>query len=146
MYVKLKQKMPKRILAAIKKRLILGIIQLSQNAMIIFKKLVIGKMKDETRGFAIEELVRLNPKMYSFLVENDKAKGVNKNVVATTTHNEYKDILLNKESIRHSMKRIQSKDHRTETYEINKNLLSYFDNKIYIEDNGYDRLALSYKS
>ena len=31
-------------------------------------KLVIGKMKDETGGVAIEEFVRLKPKMYSFLV------------------------------------------------------------------------------
>ena len=34
-------------------------------------KLVIGKMKDETGGVAIEELVGLKPKMYSFLVENN---------------------------------------------------------------------------
>ena len=38
------------------------------------KKLVVGKRKDETSSVAIEELVRLNPKMYSFLVENNKAK------------------------------------------------------------------------
>ena len=31
-------------------------------------KLVIGKMKDETGDVAIEEFVRLKPKMYSFLV------------------------------------------------------------------------------
>ena len=29
-------------------------------------KLVVGKMKDETGGVAIEEFVRLKPKMYSF--------------------------------------------------------------------------------
>ena len=29
------------------------------------KKLVVGKMKDETAGVAIEEFVGLNPKMYS---------------------------------------------------------------------------------
>ena len=47
-------------------------------------KLVIGKMKDETGGVAIEEFVGLKPKMYSFLVDNNKkAKRVNKNVVAT---------------------------------------------------------------
>ena len=49
-------------------------------------KLVIGKMKDETRGIATEEFVRLKPKMYSFLVddnsEHNKAKGVNKNFAA----------------------------------------------------------------
>ena len=55
-------------------------------------------MKDETAGVAIKEFVGLKPKMYSFLIDNNehkKAKGVNKNVVATISHNEYKDVLLN---------------------------------------------------
>ena len=63
-------------------------------------KLVIAKMKDETGSIAIEEFAGLNPKMHSFLVddnsEHKKAKGVNKNVVATIIHNEYKYVLLNK--------------------------------------------------
>ena len=37
-------------------------------------KLVIGKMKDETGGVAIKEFVRLNLKMYSFLVNNNEHK------------------------------------------------------------------------
>ena len=37
--------------------------------------------------------------------------------------------------------RTQSKDHRIRTYEINKTLLSSFDDKIYIQKNGYDGLA-----
>ena len=42
-------------------------------------KLVIGKMKlkmkkDETGGVVIEEFVGLNPKMYSFLVDNSKRR------------------------------------------------------------------------
>ena len=44
------------------------------------------------------------------------------------------------------MNRIQSKGHRIETYEINKVLLSCFDGKIYIQNNGYDGLALGYQS
>ena len=51
-------------------------------------KLGIGKMKDETAGVAVQEFVRLKPKMYSYLFddnsEHKKAKGVNRNVVATT--------------------------------------------------------------
>ena len=110
-------------------------------------KLVIGKMKDDTRGVAIEEFVGLKPKTYTFLVDNNehkKAKGVNKNVVATINHNEYKDVLLNNKCIRHSMNRIESKDYRIGTYEINKISLSCFDDKIYIQNNGYDGLALGY--
>ena len=87
-------------------------------------KLVIGKMKDETGGAAIKEFVELKPKMYSFLVEDNsedkKAKGVNRNVVATISHSEYKDVLLNNKSLRHSMNRTQSKDHIIGIYEINK--------------------------
>ena len=69
---------------------------------------------------------------------------MNRNVVATISHNEYKDVLLNERCLRHSMNRIQSKDQKIGTYEINKISLSYFDNKIYIQNNGYDRLALGY--
>ena len=105
-------------------------------------------MTDETAGVATEEIVGLKPKIYSYLVDDNsqhkKAKGVNKNVVATISHYEYKDVLLNKECLRHSMNRIQSKDHRIGTYEINKISLSCFDDKIYIQNNGCDGLALGY--
>ena len=42
------------------------------------------------------------------------------------------------------MKRIQSKVHKIRTYEINKISLFCFDDKIYIQNNGYDGLALGY--
>ena len=45
---------------------------------------------------------------------------MNRNVIATISHNEYKDVLLNNKCIRHSMNRTQSKDHRIGNYEINK--------------------------
>ena len=113
-------------------------------------KLVVGKMKDETAGVAIEEFLGLKPKMYSYLVddnrEHKKAKGVNKNVVATICHNEYKEVFLNEKCLRHSMNRIQSKDHGIGTYEINKISLSCFDDKKYIQNNGCDGLALGYYS
>ena len=85
------------------------IIRLSQNTNDDSNKLVIGKMKDEPESDAIEEFVGLKPKMYLFLVDNSehkKAKGVNRNVVATISHNKYKYVLLNNKSIRHSMNRI----------------------------------------
>ena len=104
-------------------------------------------MKDETGGVAIEEFVGLKSKIYSFLVDNSgnkKAKYVNKNVVAS--HNEYEDVLLNNKCTRHSMNRIQSEDHKIGTYKINKISMSCFDDKIYIQNNGYDGLFLSYQS
>ena len=63
-------------------------------------------MKDKTGGVMIEEFVALKPKLNSFLVENSEhkeGKGVNKNILATIRHNKYKDVLLNKECIRHSI-------------------------------------------
>ena len=60
------------------------------------------------------------------------------------SHNEHKDVLFNKKCLRHWMNRIQSKDYRIGTYEINKISLSCFDNKIYFQNNGYDGLALDY--
>ena len=49
---------------------------------------------------------------------------MNEIVVATISHNEYKDILLNNKCMRHSANRIQSEDHRKGTYEISKISLS----------------------
>ena len=47
-------------------------------------KVVVGEMKEETGGVAIEEFIGLKPKMYSLLVDNSehkKANCVNKNVL-----------------------------------------------------------------
>ena len=76
-------------------------------------KLVVGKMKDETGCVANKGLVGLKAKMNSFLVdekmysflvddssEHKKSNGVNKNVLATISHDEYKDVLLNKKFLR----------------------------------------------
>ena len=96
------------------------------------------------KGVVIKEFAGLKPKICSFLLddssEHKKAKGVNKNVVATIIHGEYKDVLLNNKCVRHFMKRIQRKDHQ----EINKISLCCFDKKIYIQNNGFDGLALGY--
>ena len=42
------------------------------------------------------------------------------------------------------MNRIQSKNHKIETYEITNIPLSCFDNKIHIQNNGYEGLAVGY--
>ena len=105
-----------------------------------------NEMKDEMGGDAIEEFVGLKPKMYSILVgdssESKKAKGVNKSVVAKISYNECEDVFLNKKCVRHSMNRIQSKNHSTGTYEISKIYLFCFDDKIYVLNNEIDALVL----
>ena len=83
--------------------------------------------------------------MHSFLVDNNehkKAKGVNKNIIAIVSHNEYKDVLLNTKCNRHSMIKTQG----IRTYEIYKVSLFTFDDKISIQNNGYNGLALGYQS
>ena len=63
-------------------------------------------MKDEAGSVAIKKIDVLKAKTYSFLGddnnENKKAMGVNENV-EKITHIEYKDVLLNKKCLRHSM-------------------------------------------
>ena len=87
-------------------------------------KKVIGKMKDEYGGVIIDEFVGLKSKMYSMKKvdgnESSTAKGVN----IATEFNEFKDVLFNKNIIRHKMKRIQPKKHKIGTYEIDKISLS----------------------
>ena len=67
-------------------------------------------MKDETGGVAVKEFVRLKAKMYLLLVDgyskHKKAKDVNRNVVATISYNEYKDVLMNNKYLRYSMDKI----------------------------------------
>ena len=110
------------------------------------KKLMVGKMKDESAGVAIEEFLGLKPKMYSYLVDDNskykKVHWVNKNFVVAISHNEYK--ALNKKCLRYWMNRTHSKDHGIGTYEINKISLSCFVDKIYMQINGCNGLALGY--
>ena len=51
--------------------------------------------------------------MYSLLIdgnsEHKKAKYVNKNLIKKITRSEYKDVLLHKKCLRHSMNRVQRK-------------------------------------
>ena len=75
-------------------------------------KKVIGKMKDEMGGKVATEFIGLKSKMYSLIrvydEEKIRAKGVDKKIKC----NEFRDVLLNKKIIRHTMKRIQAKKHR----------------------------------
>ena len=69
-------------------------------------RVVIGKMREETRGVAIEGFVGLQPKIYSFWAgnsEHKKAATIERNVAATISHNEYKDVLLDNKCTRHSV-------------------------------------------
>ena len=74
-------------------------------------------MKEETAGALTEKAIGLQTKKYLYLVDDNreqkKERDVNKNVVSTIRYNEYDDVLFNKNYLRDSMNRIQTKDHRT---------------------------------
>lgn len=70
---------------------------------------------------------------------NIKKQKEKRNVVAKISHNECKDILLNKNYLRHSMNVIPSNNHRTENED-----MSWFNDKIYIFANGIHAWALGY--
>ena len=92
-------------------------------------KKVIGKMKDEKEGKINDEFVGLKSKMYSMKNIDGKESNTAKGVNIATEFNEFKDTLFNKIVVRHKMKRIQSKNHKLGTDEINKTSLSCFDDK-----------------
>ena len=109
-------------------------------------KKVIGKFKDEAAGIPITEFVGLRSKMYSYMRDNDKggktAKGIKKNIIKKNiTRKNYKNVLFNNEQMHHTMKTIQSNNHKLGSYELNKVSLSCFDDKRYIHDNGVTSYA-----
>ena len=87
----------------------------------------------------------MKSKMYSLVSVDDeevtKAKEVNKKL----RHKEFVDVKFNKNMIRHNMKRIQSKLHKTGTYDFYKISLSCFDDKRYVLNDGVNTLAYFHK-
>ena len=84
--------------------------------------------------------------MYSHINSDEKggktAKGIKKNVINNNIkHEDYKNTLMNKEQMHHKTKTIRSQRHQLGSYEINKVLLSCFDVKHYIHDNGMSSYA-----
>ena len=111
-------------------------------------KKVLGKMKDEFNGIKKVEFVGLKSKMYSWISadnkEVNKAKGINKKL----RHEEYVDVLFNKNVVRQEykmLKRIQSKLHKVGTYDVFIISLTCFDDKRYVLNNGINTLAYSHK-
>ena len=80
------------------------------------------------------EFVTLRPKTYAYLIYDDsevkKAKGAKKCVIKRVLKfNDYKDCLLNNETVLKSQQRFKSKRHDVYTEEINKIALSSNDDK-----------------
>ena len=112
-------------------------------------KKVLGKMKDECAGTPIAESVCLRPKMYSILKADEKnikkAKGVKKNVVKKQiTHKQYMETLFSAKQQRHGMNILRSEGHEIYGMHIDKILLSPFDSKRWIDDDGVHTKVYGY--
>ena len=104
-------------------------------------KKVIGKMNDESEGKINDEFLGLKSKMYSIKNIDGKESNTPKGVSTAPEFNECKDTLFNKKILRHKIRRIQSKEHKIETYEIDKRSLLRFDDKRSVSDDGIHTLA-----
>ena len=107
-------------------------------------KKVLGKMKDECGGDAIQEVVAVRSKMYSVLSKKNirKAKGVKKNVIEKEiTHEHYKEALFGRRQFMHKMKILRSEGHEMYGMCKNKISISPFDTKRWIADDGIQTLA-----
>ena len=84
--------------------------------------------------------------MYSIKNIDGKEHNTAKGVSIATEFDKFKDVLFNKKIIRHKMKRIKSKKHKSGTYEIDKISLSCFDDKRYVLDDGTYTLSYFQKN
>lgn len=104
-------------------------------------KKVFGKFTDEAARMPIVEFIGLRSKMHSYIKDNGKNektdKGVRKHVIKKNiTHENFKDCLLNGKQMLHSMRTIRSDHHQIGSYELNRIILSCFDDKRFILDDG----------
>ena len=97
-------------------------------------EMVVGRMKAVYRGIPINTFVGLKSKMHSMISDDGKESNTAKGVNIATEFNEFRDTLFDKKTIRHKMKRIQSKKHKLGICEINKISLSCFDKRFVLND------------
>ena len=102
-------------------------------------------MKDESEGKIIDEFVGLKSKMHSMKNIDGKEINTAKGVSVAIEFKKFKNTLFNKKIMRHQMRRIQAKNHKLGTYEINKISLSCFDDKRSISKDGIHTLACFHK-
>ena len=107
----------------------LSSLPLSNKSYCSNNKKVLGKMKDEYGGKSILKFTGLKSKMYSVLDESNNEKITSKDHNASIEFQEFYDTLFKKKILRHTMRRIGSKNYNLGTYETNERSLSCFDDK-----------------
>ena len=105
---------------------------------------VIGKMKDVSDGKINNEFVGLKSMMYSMRNIDGKEYNTAKGVNIATNFNEFKDTLFNKKLVRNKIRRIQCKKHKFGTYDVNKILPCFVDQRFFLDD-GIHTLACFHK-
>ena len=104
-------------------------------------KKLIGLMKDELGGKIMTKFVALRPKTYSYWVDDEsvtkKVKGAKKMVTKRgLKFNNYKNCLLNNETVLRPQKRFKSEGHDLYTEEVNKIELRSNTDKILLDYDG----------
>ena len=92
------------------------------------------KLSDEHNGDIVIEAVFLKPKTYSVKIlqkVKQRAKGASKHVKKTLHHDEFKDVLKSKSTLRKLVTAINSDKHTLIKTESNKTALSEFNDKRY---------------
>ena len=87
----------------------------------------------------------MQSKIHSILDESNNEKITSKGHNGFIEFQEFYGKLFKKKILRHTMRRIGSKNHNLGTYETNKRSLSCFDDKRYILKNGINTLAYGHK-
>ena len=109
---------------------------------------VLGKMKDEAAGKPILEFIGLRPKMYSFVIALDRAdpsklkekhvaKGIQRAVINTLRHEDYRRQLENPGPNQQLNRRIGANYHQLYSFETQKRGLSFADDKRWKVDRVY---------
>ena len=107
----------------------------------------IGKTKDDTYGKQIEEFVSLRPKLYCFRTFDEKEKKqkeLKKYHKEKYKMEESKQALFHKNKIYKKMTLIQSKEHNSFTYEVNRIAISSGKDKRHILKVDVSTLALGH--
>ena len=100
----------------------------------VSNKAKLGCFKDESAGKLIEEMILLRPKMYSikYLGQETgirRAKGISRHLVASTSHDMYRETFLSHRETNYQMTILSSKLHTVQTVTFRKRGLSAWEDK-----------------
>ena len=97
-------------------------------------KAKLGCFKDEAAGKQIEEMILLRPKMYSMKYLGQeagikRAKGISRHLVASTSHDTYREAFLSQQETNYDMTILRSTLHTIQTVTFRKRGLSTWEDK-----------------